>query len=181
MGAPCGHTHMGGHSEGAGPTDRAFWGSASGCQPDSRPYGRAPLAPGPFPRDPGPPGSPPLTRQELESLQHPPLLCKVHHEVAHVVADLGFERQPEGRGHCHTAGEEAEAACWQASQGSTGQVPRDVRGGPPPLCPSPLFWAEGPSPGGPHLHTRGGALGWGPDPSILPIFDLLGSLERGTE
>lgn len=41
-----------------------------------------------FPYDPV---SSPLTRQERECLQHPPLLCKVHHEMTHVVADLGFQ------------------------------------------------------------------------------------------
>lgn len=48
-----------------------------------------PIAPSPPNRDP--PTSSHLTREELEGLEHPPLLRKVHHEVTHVVTDLGFE------------------------------------------------------------------------------------------
>lgn len=44
------------------------------------------------------------TWQELQRLQDATLLCKVHHQMAHVVADLGLERQPEGGGHCDAVG-----------------------------------------------------------------------------
>lgn len=46
---------------------------------------------------------PRLTWEELDCLQHLPLLGEVHHHVTHAVSGFGFQRQTEGWGHCHTA------------------------------------------------------------------------------
>lgn len=73
-----------------------------------------------------------------------------------------------------------EAACWQASWVDPGLILQGVCG-----TPSPLFWSSALSQGTltwaspPSYQGQGTRVG--ATSSILPIFDLLGSLERGTE
>jgi len=46
------------------------------------------------------------TWEELEALQHLPLLAEVHHQVTHVVAGFSLQGEAEGRSHCHAADKE---------------------------------------------------------------------------
>lgn len=73
---------------------------------------------------------------------------------------------------------------WKQLAGRSLRRPGRLRGGgnTSPGFPSSSL-GQAPSSECPHLHTIGRALGWGsiPDPSILPIFDLLGSLEKERE
>lgn len=92
--------------------------------------------------------------------------------MTHIVADLGFEGQSEGRGHGHAAGKEGGANQWQFG----GRMARLGHLGFPALC----FSAQGPGHPqwvSPPSHTDR-TLGWRPDLGILPIFDLLGGLEE---
>lgn len=44
-----------------------------------------------------------LTWKKLKSLQQLPLLAEIHHQVTHVVAGFGLQREAKGRRHRHAA------------------------------------------------------------------------------
>lgn len=46
------------------------------------------------------------TWEKSESLQHPPLLAEIHHQVTHVVTGFSLQGEAKGWSHCHAADKE---------------------------------------------------------------------------